>query len=412
MRSWQFFGDYSCPMNLSRPLSVPVMTLVVLVCMAPCPVLAQKKPGGSSYTIIPLSDSVGLVHSINASGEMVGNVSPTGLLVATHWSLNSQGIVTTTALDSTLMIGNTLVAFDSDAVGNNDQGIIVGALGDYSTGTGWKPVVWMNTLAAPQVLPVPLNPLAVQVEGDAIAVSNPPTEYSGLKAVVVGRYVEYFAGGLALTHAVAWGITVDDEITDACELGSAYATADVDEFQSAAVDINKQLTVVGSISARAMRWQLGWNGVQLSLQSTLDLFPSLSYSKSFAVNENGDICGHRAPYSEAFLLVNSAGTLVNQPLAQLVNNSREYSRSYRAAALNNLTVPQVVGSVSVFATRSHILNRWTEVLWKGSSVIDLEKATPSLTMEANYLTSINDAGWIAGNGWDGAIHRPVVLKPQ
>jgi hypothetical protein len=55
-----------------------------------------------------------------------------------------------------------------------------------------------------------------------------------------------------------------------------------------------------------MRWQLAWNGVQLSLPSTLDLFPSLSYSKSSAINENGDICGHREPYSEAFLLVNSA----------------------------------------------------------------------------------------------------------
>jgi hypothetical protein len=45
-------------------------------------------------------------------------------------------------------------------------------------------------------------------------------------------------------------------------------------------------------------------------------------------------------------------------------------------------------------------------------VFDLEKATPSLTMEANYLTSINDVGWIAGNGWDGALTRPIVLKPQ
>ena len=401
-------------MNLSRPLSLLVFTLVALTCLAPSSVLAQKKPGGTSYTIIPLSDAEGLVQGINASGEMVGQVSPSGLPVATHWSLNSQGVVTTIALDSTLMIGVAQVAFDSVAVGNNDQGIIVGALGDYATGTGWRPVVWMNALAAPQVLPVPLDPLAVRVEGAAYAVSNLPTGFTELKAVVVGRYIEYFGGDVPpLTHAVAWGITANDRITAVCELGFAFATAENNAYQSAAVDINGQLAVVGQISRRAMRWQLGWDGVQLSLQSTLDLFPSLSGSESFAINENGDICGgYRAPSSAAFLLVNIAGTLVDQPLPELVNNRREYSRSYRAGALNNLPVPQVVGSASVFDTRSHILNRWTEVLWKGSSVIDLEKATPSLTMETNVLTSINDAGWIAGNGWDGVLTRPVVLKPQ
>ena len=110
--------------------------------------------------------------------------------------------------------------------------------------------------------------------------------------------------------------------------------------------------------------------------------------------------------------VRVAGTLVDRSLAQLVNNSREYSRNHRASALNNLAVPQVVGGVSVYATRSGILHRSPEVLWQGSTVIDLRNATPSPAMEPSYLTSINDAGWMAGNGWDGARHRPVVLKRQ
>ena len=175
--------------------------------------------------------------------------------------------------------------------------------------------------------------------------------------------------------------------------------------------INRKLTVVGHIQRRAMRWQLGLDGVQLSLQSTLDVFPSLSFSEASAINEDGDICGKHGPYSEAFLLDNVAGTLVNRSLAQLVNNSREYSQNYRASALNNLAVPQVVGGVSVYSTRGVFL-RSPEVLWQGSTVIDLRNATPSPAMEPSYLTSINDAGWMAGQGWDGVLHRPVVLKRQ
>jgi hypothetical protein len=379
-------------------------------------ILAQGKKGnGTSYSITPLSAASGLVQCINSSGQMVGHQSPSGLPKATHWSLNNQGSVVTTVLDSTLMIDGFPVAFDSVADGNNDQGIIVGALGDYATQTGWRPVVWMSAQSAPRELPVSPSLLAVRVEGEAFGVSNLPSGLVGLKAVIVGRYIEYFGeseGTLTLTHAVAWGVTSTDQITVALELGVAASTAGMDEFESVAVDVNANLAVVGNIYPRAMRWQLGWNGAQLSLESALTLFPSLSFSQSSAINEFGDICGIHAPYSEAFLLENDAGTLVDRPLKQLVNNSREYSRSDRAAGLNSLPVPQVIGGASVYSTRSHILNQWVEVMWQGSSVIDLEKTTPSLEIEASYLTTINDAGWIAGQGWDGVRHRPVILKPQ
>ena len=198
------------------------------------PLWAQKKPATPSYAIIPLSEAAGLVYGINAPGEMVGRLSPSGLPEATHWSFNNQGGVITTTLDSTVTIGvapGALVKLDSVAGGINDDGIIVGDLSDYATGREGRPVVWMNALAAPQVLSVPLpNPPAVRVVGGAFAVSNLPTGFTGLKAVVVGRYIEYFDNLIpseapTVTHVVAWGITTDDQFTGAFELGSAAGPA-------------------------------------------------------------------------------------------------------------------------------------------------------------------------------------------
>lgn len=390
-------------MTASRRLSVLVLCSVYLF-LSQLGFAAKPSGGGAAgtYRIVPLASSPGLVQSINASGQMVGFFRDPPL--AAHWELDAQGNVATITLDREILVGDEIVAYDSVAGDVNDQGIIAGALGNYETGTDWRPVVWFDEFAPARELPIPAG--IVLDGGEAFAVSNYLAAHTGLQAVVVGRFIEA-VGTSFHTHVAAWAIRTDGSIADAVVLDVGVTG----KFESAAVDINSGLTVVGTLDQQAMRWQLAWDGQTLSVTTSQSLFPGVQFSSTSAINDSGDICGTRS--GTAYLLENVGGVLTERSLGKLVDNRRDGTDNVRAAALDNSSTPRVVGSVNVYTKSSGIISRlYDPELWQGSSVLDLTKATSSTTLLPNYLNGINGAGRIVGDGWTGQIHVPVVLIPQ
>jgi hypothetical protein len=376
----------------------------------PSAAFAQKgKPGGgggggttASYQLVPLAATPGLVTSLNASGQMVGYVQ--GPLRATHWELDAQGTVATTLLDRELLVDGEVVSFDSAAQNINDQGLIVGALGHYDTNSGWRPVVWWDESAPARALPVPDGMLLD--DGGAYAVSNASPLHVGLQAVAVGRLIETVGSGFQ-TFVTAWAIHADGSLSEPVIL----AVGVFDKYASVAIDINSSLTLVGTVDRQAMRWQLAWDGESLSVISAQNLFPGTQDSDTAAINEFGDICGLRS--GAAYLLENVGGVLTERSLAKLVNSKQERADNVRAGALDNSATPRMIGAVSVHSKSSGTFVRFYDpVLWQGTTVLDLTKATSPSPLLPEYLTGINDAGWIVGDGWTGQIRVPVVLLPQ
>jgi hypothetical protein len=391
-----------------------------LAAAAPPTDLMAKPPRGSTvnYEIIQLSNRLGMVRAINSSGEMVGFLEVGGIQTATNWQLTSSGVAES-KLSLSFFEGDDHSLRSGSADGINDQGIIVGTIEDASTGyVEILPVCWINRTSLPQILSYdPSIPAEMYVRGSAFSVCNTPSLAAGLKAVIVGHYVEYPEGAIenkpAITHAVAWAISDSGSIALPLEL-AVFPSVAGNEYRTVAIDINARLTVVGSVGDQAVRWQLSWNGNSLTVISTTVLFPNLSWSNSRAINENGDICGERANYSTPYLLKSVNGALVEQTLTTPSFSGSEYYKPYGARALNDLATPQVVGASSVFDSRSKILNRTVELLWQGTMVYDLERVTPSNTIEPDYMTSVNNQGWLAGQGWVSAqaLRVPVVLKRQ
>lgn len=97
------------------------------------------KPGGggggtttTTYRVVPLSATEGLVHSMNQSGEMVGELFGASL-GAHYWQIGANDTVSAIPLDSIVDNGSGPATMDSVAYGINNQGLIVGVMGDYSS---------------------------------------------------------------------------------------------------------------------------------------------------------------------------------------------------------------------------------------------------------------------------------------
>jgi hypothetical protein len=163
------------------------------------------------------------------------------------------------------------------------------------------------------------------VEGGALGICKTPASQSGLKAIVVGRYMEYpegvFDGAVVIVHAVAWPVTTSDQLLAPVELAIVNSRGG-SEFDTVAIDVNSSLQVVGTIASEtsiykhAYRWQLSWDSTrqQLSSDSGNMLFPTRQWSSALAINESGDICGERAGNARPFLLKRSGSGYVDQAL--------------------------------------------------------------------------------------------------
>lgn len=390
-------------MAFKRALAFSTLTLVVFACSF----CDAAKPGGGgtsgmTFRVVPVSSSAGIVRSINDSSQTVGYLSDPPL--AQYWHVGSNDAVSTLTLDHTLSDPQGAVEFDSVANSINNQGMIVGAVGDYATGTNWRPVVWMDATMPVQPLPIPEG-LTI-TGGEAFGISHQAPQLSGLQAVIVGR-LSHDEAGRTLCFVVAWPILTSGEILTPTLVD--FGTTG--EFNSAATSINSQLTVVGAVDQQAMRWQLNWNGTSLGVAAAQPLYGPGSFSTAEAVNEFGDICGTAG--GQAFLLENVNGSLTNRTLALLVNNTKTGTRNVRAYALDSSATPKVVGAVDVYRKSNGVIDRLNDpVLWQGSSVTDLMKVSTPTTLVPDDLTAINNSGRIAGTAWTGTLHVPVVLIPQ
>ncbi|MBL8816509.1 MAG: hypothetical protein JNL58_10800 [Planctomyces sp.] len=401
-------------MNWPKHVAVVVVTIFLLTASNLSE--AAKPPAGggggttTSYRTVPLSSSEGLVQAVNGSGEMVGYVQ--GPMQAQHWTVSDTNVVISTTLDSDLVVGDQIISFDSGASDINDQGFIVGALGFYEFPDQWRPVIWNNKNGPARELPIPQG-----TTGEAYGISNQPLAFNGLKAVVVGRFIDRNSTPDPVTYAVAWGILDDQNftITQPVILDVGMATPEITEYETVAMSINSSLAVVGVVEQMAHRWQLSlnWNNSTpvFSVTSTTALFPSAASSTANAINDSGDICGEAS--GRAYLLENVNGVLTNRTLPLLVNTSRTSTTNVLAAALDDSATPKVLGAVNVFRKSSGIIDRfYAPVLWQGTNVVDLEKSNTTTGLSPNYPTDINNSGWIVGNAWTGSIHIPAVLIPQ
>lgn len=398
-------------MNLSRPLFL-LITLVAWTCLASSSALAQKK---GTYRIIGLSADPGEVYAMNAAGVCVGQTQDaTGRDNPHAWTIDADNQVVEADLAT-----NDLGGWANDI---NQDGIIVGTLAEQAFQGTERGVVWLDRTAEPMLLTLPAGDGRIFDASTALAVSDRPNEY--LQTVIVGRIVELVGNEYVFT-AAAWAVRNDGTIDPPLPLDIAYGAI--------AQDVNSSLTVVGNDDYGAIRWQLAWlpgvsGGGELTLVAGQRLFAAGLYNGSYAVaiNADGDICGSRSTPNggtadRAFLLdrvvtKDSQGnvtgeTLVDRPLMDLVENRRESTQSFWAYGLDNSSTPRVSGSAGVYWKSSGIYTRFDfPVLWQGTTVVDVKKATPSLTLSpSGYLPAINDRGWLGGRGSMGI---PCVLIPN
>jgi hypothetical protein len=396
--------------------------------------VAAKPPSGGggsgttvSYSIIRLAEADGMVMAINNSGKAVGRIETPAGNQPMLWEPETTGGYSGLPLSTTIGTGSTSETLEGVPQDISDNGLIAGALGSSLTGLGgWLPVVWLSSSEQPLVLPYgPLVVAGSYVEGGAFAVSKTPLAHADLRAVVVGRYIEYpqgvVEGAPAIVHVVAWAITAANELRAPVELDVVMSAAGK-EFDSVAIDVNSKLEVVGTVVSEsdiykhAYRWQLSWDGAQkkLTAASATALFPNLQWSSALAINEQGDICGERAgSVSEArqYLLEYGGSGYVDRTLVSPSTSRNEYYSMHSARALNGLGTPQVIGYASLVDSRSYVVKDFVAILWQASSAWDLEKVTPQKGIEPSYMTCVNDLGVIGGQGWEYGVQRkaPIVM---
>ena len=79
------------------------------------------------------------------------------------------------------------------------------------------------------------------------------------------------------------------------------------------------------------------------------------FSTAVGVNDAGDLCGYRntgAVLPEAFFLM-QLGSLEEQPLPSLVDNRKQYTTNLYALALNNASIPQIVGVADILDRKNN-----------------------------------------------------------
>jgi len=436
-----------------RPFNSRTLWLIMLASLAlsatRLPAQPPGKGGGgsgggssnsSSWRTVAVSSQRGVVTSINNSGQMAGFLENSlGLPEPYAWTIGAGDAVSTTPLDFSYVQQSATgelewVANSGAANCVNEEGMIVGTVGERAP-TGALPdltvaVIWTSPQATAVTLPLPASTSSgVFDSSEGFAISHPPSAatFPGLRAVTVGRYL-WRSNGENLVVLAAWAILDDGSVQSPITLDIGVTG----QFESAPLAINRGLTVVGTLDESAMVWQLDWveqaaetsepaggeeplpPGFTLAITSRLELFPKGDFSRAAGINEAGDICGqHWRSGSEhgAFLLKRVGDTYQEQSLALLVNTNREKTRNVGARALDNSASPRVIGFVDTFTKTSYTrFNR--PVLWQGSSVQDLRESNTTSGLFPTYLGTINDSGRIAGQGWNGSQHLPIVMIPN
>jgi len=420
------------PWGRHRMVVATLMAMVLIGARNPIEAKPPRGGGGDggstsvSYDIIRLAEADGMVTAINHAGEAVGWIETVAGHQAMSWQPATDGTYAGLPLSSTIGSGETAITFMSLAQDVSDDGVIAGVLGESLTGLGgWRPAIWFDAASQPKILPIgSLVFPDAYVEGGALGICKSPASQSGLKAIVVGRYMEYpegvVDGAVVIVHAVAWPVTTSDQLLAPVELAIVNSRAG-SEFETVAIDVNSSLQVVGTVASEtsiykhAYRWQLSWDSTrqQLSSDNGSMLFPTRQWSSALAINESGDICGERAGNARPFLLKRSGSGYVDQALVSPPAPKSEYYSLHTAKALNGNSTPQVIGNSTVYTSRGGFV-RFTDVMWQASSAWDLEKVTPISGIETDYMTSINDSGVIGGQGWEGSLRRkpPILLFRQ
>jgi uncharacterized membrane protein len=365
-----------------------IIVALVAVCVS-TPARAQKgrdKPGDKTgYSVIELDTLPGTAYRVNGQAEIVGEAGDQ----ARYWLYDpaSQDV-----LQIPLPDPEGIVFDESRATDINDNGLIVGVgWADNGQGLEGTPLLWVDSMSDPFVLPLPEG----FTNGGATAINN-----AGL---VVG-----VAGLEGCAAAIAWRVFAGGLVEGPVVL----ATGD----NASAQDINENGLAVGWVNDHAIRWTLSWDG-ELVLSATDELFdPSLvPYSHAQGVNDAGDVCGQAElfGFTEAFLLQN--GGLV--PLKPLVDSRKAATVNVNATALNNATSDhgvQVVGSAYVYDRATYVIQYDAVTLWEEDQTVTNLTAEGSRKTKPSLVRAINDSGWVTGATFNTNLEQnvPMLMIPD
>jgi hypothetical protein len=170
---------------------------------------------------------------------------------------------------------------------------------------------------------------------------------------------------------------------------------------------------------------VSWDGVQLTalgpevLTGTMiddNGEPKAVSLQPLAINEAGDICGRygavEGPWG-AFLLLFD-GTLIDLPRLE---SKRYFTQSNAAYDLNDAIDPafiQIIGDVSFFEKRSGREAGFSQAVWQGGNVTDLEDETaqPDSDLRLVGIDRISNHGWLSGYAGDITTPRAAVVVPK
>ena len=372
-------------MRMKASRSSVVVTVALVAVGVSTAAWAGKPSDNTGYSVIELDTLPGRAYRVNGQGEIVGEAGDQ----ARYWLYDpaSQDVLPIPLPDP------EGIALDkSRATDINDDGLIVGVgWADHGQGLVGYPLVWVDAMSEPLILPLPQG----STIGGATAVNN--------AGVVVG-----VAGLEDSAAAIAWRVAAGGLVEGPVVLATGESAS--------AQDINENGGAVGWVNDHAVRWTLGWDG-ELVSSATDELFdPSLvPYSHAQGVNDAGDVCGQAdlLGFTEAFLLQDGGLT----PLKPLVDRRKTATVNVNATALNNATTDhgvQVVGSAYVYDRATYFIQYDALTLWEEDQTVTDLTAEGSRKTKPDSVTAINDSGWVTGATFNTNLEQnvPMVMIPE
>ena len=350
-----------------------------------------------------LSEENGYALAINENNAIVGYLTGTEIRNRPHYWLAIPGRRSIDVLSVALSCGpypegraNDIK--DDDPDNNYDGEWICGTLlGDAIDDQ--CAAVWLSPTEEPILLPVGEGTISTT----ATALNR--------QGIIVGTHV-FDQDGVRQSEAVAWALIAKE--SGITPLGPiSLETRDVPH------DINSSGLAVGDyrVDGIAAVYATGWQ-IDLDLESeTLTLVSLHGYSPNvsqlFGVNDAGYTCGWEYFDDAGWKALLLDPTVHKLPLKSIPNDGIKGNphtppppgfptvyEPYYASALNNLPIPQVVGSVF-----------YTSALWQGDEVIDLSSVVGRNAPFVRDPEDINDDTWIVGT-IGGSVPRPVVMFPE